>query len=836
MPEGGPWKSIFVYDNDHSPAIGDLIQISGQVWEYNGLTELKNISSFQIVSSGNAIPSPAVISTQMVNTEAYESVYCQINQVNCTVGLNQYNDWLVSDGSADAKISGGFFNQSALSDIINPGQAFDFIKGIAYYNYGEFRLNPRNSSEVQPSLNSHTVSIPDVDANINEEAVVNLNVSNLAIEDGYNNYHFIFNYDPNIISFINYDSNNTLSSGGAVTISNQTANSFQVQFFKNGFITGSGLLLKLRFNAVGAGDSGLEANNFYFNETQFSVVNGSCHVHNTSGIEHPDTITVIQRPLPNIPEITIPGEQFKIYCTAPQNTVQWSVSLIRKGTDLPVVLNSAVYENTPPRWALSVTTPNVPLFEQYDLKVTASNGINDISKKCVKVIPSRRTNYYFAHITDIHMPTHIFWPDDGYDTDSTETVDFREVIKDLNLIRPEFVLLTGDIVNQGENEDLENLQWYSKAQRLLLEFEVPVYLVAGNHDIGGWTDQPPSDGTARRDWWKFFGWSWLNNSNISYPFHTQDYSFEYGPIKFIGMEAYDNYDNWWQSIYGTQSFTAQQISWLNSELNNTDADTKVMFYHYDFSNQLNLNSLGVNMGLWGHIHSDEGSITQIPYNLATAATCDGRRSYRIIQVNNAIVIPFNTVSAGPGGNMLQVNYYPSNSGFADSVRAVVANNHILEFDNGLLKFIMPAGNSNYLVQNGVIEQIERTPQYNTVYVKVHIPSLSSINVILWENGSPIDDNLSASVSLILRNAYPNPFQSRCTTEIKSTPDSNIRISVYNIKGEKITSANLKANQEGKSSFSWNGTNSNGQSCANGIYFIKAQNRDNTKTVKVMLLK
>ena len=32
------------------------------------------------------------------------------------------------------------------------------------------------------------------------------------------------------------------------------------------------------------------------------------------------------------------------------------------------------------------------------------------------------------------------------------------------------------------------------------EFQIPVYLTAGNHDIGGWVATPPPAGTARRDW------------------------------------------------------------------------------------------------------------------------------------------------------------------------------------------------------------------------------------------------------------------------------------------------------------------------------------------------
>ena len=54
-------------------------------------------------------------------------------------------------------------------------------------------------------------------------------------------------------------------------------------------------------------------------------------------------------------------------------------------------------------------------------------------------------------------------------------------------------------------EDYLGSRYYSRAQQLLREFQVPVYLTAGNHDLGGWDDTPPADGTARRDWWRTGG-------------------------------------------------------------------------------------------------------------------------------------------------------------------------------------------------------------------------------------------------------------------------------------------------------------------------------------------
>jgi 3',5'-cyclic AMP phosphodiesterase CpdA len=99
--------------------------------------------------------------------------------------------------------------------------------------------------------------------------------------------------------------------------------------------------------------------------------------------------------------------------------------------------------------------------------------------------------------------------------------DLWSLIEDFEILNPEFVLLTGDVVNEGELEDYMGLRCYSRAKNIISEFSVPVYVGGGNHDLGGWDDTPPPDGTARRDWWRFFGWKHLDQTSGPGPF-TQD--------------------------------------------------------------------------------------------------------------------------------------------------------------------------------------------------------------------------------------------------------------------------------------------------------------------------
>ena len=81
--EGGAWNGIFVYDNNYSPTIGDNILITGLVAEYQGYTEIKNLTSFEVISTSNTLPETAKIGTGDITSEAFEGVLVEIN--NCDV-------------------------------------------------------------------------------------------------------------------------------------------------------------------------------------------------------------------------------------------------------------------------------------------------------------------------------------------------------------------------------------------------------------------------------------------------------------------------------------------------------------------------------------------------------------------------------------------------------------------------------------------------------------------------------------------------------------------------------------------------------------------------------
>ncbi|HEY6866122.1 MAG TPA: metallophosphoesterase, partial [Candidatus Eisenbacteria bacterium] len=283
-----------------------------------------------------------------------------------------------------------------------------------------------------------------------------------------------------------------------------------------------------------------------------------------------DTLTVLMKPLPNLPAFARPGDAVTVWALAPPATTGWTASLQLGALIVPLAPAGGGYDASLGRWVLAFTVPPGTPEELYDLSLASDQTAPDLAAHAVKVLGAYRSDFYFAQISDTHLPEHTFSSGGTINTADTSGMgDFDAVIADLNLIHPEFILHTGDMVNEGELEEYLGMFEMGRAQQMISRLRDPMFLTSGNHDIGGWIPTLPPAGTARKDWWRYYGWPWLANPPAADPWHSQDYSFDYGLLHCIGMEAYQNdgsYDNYLPAIYGAQSMTAEQMSWLAADV------------------------------------------------------------------------------------------------------------------------------------------------------------------------------------------------------------------------------------------------------------------------------
>ncbi len=139
-------------------------------------------------------------------------------------------------------------------------------------------------------------------------------------------------------------------------------------------------------------------------------------------------------------------------------------------------------------WHVTFTLPEDIAPELYDLRVEASAGgalIADSQPHAVAVAGDD-DEFTFVTLSDIHVherdnSTFFSTQTDKGISEDGDPVFFSEAIRQVNLIRPDFVLMLGDFV-RGQRRPGELLREYGKFYETLLELEIPAFLLPGNHD------------------------------------------------------------------------------------------------------------------------------------------------------------------------------------------------------------------------------------------------------------------------------------------------------------------------------------------------------------------
>jgi len=91
-------------------------------------------------------------------------------------------------------------------------------------------------------------------------------------------------------------------------------------------------------------------------------------------------------------------------------------------------------------------------------------------------------------------------------------------------------------------------------------------------------------------------------------------------------------------------------------------------------------------------------------------------------------------------------------------------------------------------------------------------------------------------SFLLEQNYPNPFNPESVIEYQLPRSSDVEISIYNLKGQKVTTL-IRANQPaGFLKIIWNGKDESGRTVASGVYLYQLKAGDLVETKKMTLLR
>ncbi len=95
---------------------------------------------------------------------------------------------------------------------------------------------------------------------------------------------------------------------------------------------------------------------------------------------------------------------------------------------------------------------------------------------------------------------------------------------------------------------------------------------------------------------------------------------------------------------------------------------------------------------------------------------------------------------------------------------------------------------------------------------------------------------SLPTKFALHNNYPNPFNPTTTITYDIPNESHITLTIYDLMGRSVKELMSKRVSPGNHSIVWNGTDSNNNSVASGMYLYQLKSGDFVETKKLLILK
>ncbi|MCC5922343.1 MAG: choice-of-anchor J domain-containing protein [Crocinitomicaceae bacterium] len=142
----GPWTGIEVFNSTNQPSVGDSVVVAGRVVEFNGVTQIANVTSFEVIASNLDLPLPSLLNTGSVAQEQWEGVFIRVEDAICTNDNLGFSMWQVNDGSGALRVDDKMHVYQAIL-----GQRYEVI-GVVNFAFGNFRLSPRFASDIKVQL------------------------------------------------------------------------------------------------------------------------------------------------------------------------------------------------------------------------------------------------------------------------------------------------------------------------------------------------------------------------------------------------------------------------------------------------------------------------------------------------------------------------------------------------------------------------------------------------------------------------------------------------------------------------------------------------------------
>tara|TARA_A100001011_G_C14319629_1_gene849835 strand:- start:5864 stop:8269 length:2406 start_codon:yes stop_codon:yes gene_type:complete len=141
------WSGILAYDASLTPIVGDEVSIFGEIDEYYSQTEIKNITSYNVISSGNVVLPLQISASDLgiqcsASGEQYESMLVGLSGVTLN-SVDEFGNWTASDLNGGSFMIDDYYYNGNDWPSLSQGDSYDCLSGVVAYSYGEFKVYPR---------------------------------------------------------------------------------------------------------------------------------------------------------------------------------------------------------------------------------------------------------------------------------------------------------------------------------------------------------------------------------------------------------------------------------------------------------------------------------------------------------------------------------------------------------------------------------------------------------------------------------------------------------------------------------------------------------------------
>ena len=715
-------------------------------------------------------------------------------------------------------------------------------------------------------IDASLITVSNHEVELGNNFDVTISTSELLSEWNVTAYQFELSFDSEIIDFVGYELDDTISEGGTLSVNAQN-DVITVGFMTIESLTGSGTLLRLEFSAIATGFSELNPTDFIYNVTSITDLNeGSVIVTGNNSYLEDSEITISNHEVES-------GNNFDVTISTSELLSEWNVTAYQfelnfdseiidfVGYELDDTISeggtlSVNDQNDIITLGLMTTEPLTGSGTLLKLEFSAiSTGFSELNSTdfLYNTTPITDLNEGLVTVTgngpfledsEITVSNHEVEPGNNFDV----TISTSELLSEWNVTAYQFELNFDSEIIDFVGYELDDT--ISEGGTLSVNDQNDIITV------GLMTTEPlTGSGTLLNLEFSAIstGFSELNPTDFLYnttpitdlneglvtvtgngPFledseiTVSNHEVEFGESFELTISTTELLSAWNVTAYQFElNFDNEIIDFVGYELEDTiseggsvsinDQDNSLTvgcMTTYPLEEEgilIRLNFAAVDIGL------TDIEITDFLYNTTEIVYLYGGS----IEVTGNIIAPDNLIYEIENENDVILSWdapeYRNLIGykmFRDNVEiAEIADLSYLDED-------LPNGEYEYFVK-AVYTSGDSDPS-NTVMVSIEVD----------DNNIDIIDVRSSKFNSI----FPNPFNPETTISYQIHDDDYVTLEIYDIKGCKIKTLVSKQQKSGQYIITWDGTSFDFQKVSSGIYFIRLKTSKMQSVKKIVLMK